>query len=115
MAAVAAEDPRRSATQRRTASGAKTWTTAGGRTLTEADAARLADEFEAYGGDLSEATLVRVGRPSLSGPAGKGPSPRLSVRLPQDTYRGLQRRADAQNRRVTDLAREAIEAYLAAG
>jgi hypothetical protein len=79
----------------------------------ERDAAALAVEFERYTGDLSDWKRVRVGRPGLPGHEGEGPSPRVTVRLPAPAYRALRDRAARDHRRVSDLAREAIEAYLA--
>jgi uncharacterized protein (DUF4415 family) len=90
-----------------------TWTAKGGKVITEADAAAMAAAFELDDDGLDDAMPRRVGRPSLSRGTSAGPSPRVSVRLAGDAFAALQARAKAEHRRVSDLAREAIEAYVA--
>ena len=75
-----------------------------------ADGSRLA---ETVAQDLAD-QVVRAsgrGRPSLTAPGERSPQLRLSV--PAQLRDGLQARADAEHRSVSELAREAIERYLA--
>lgn len=81
-----------------------------GDELTDEAVEALADEAE-RGYDLESAERVRVGRPSLAG-GGRGPSPRVNVRIPEETYEALRRRADEESRTVSDLAREALVQYV---
>lgn len=69
---------------------------------------RVAREAE-RGYDLSKAT--RVGRPSLTGDSGH--SPRVSFRLSDETRARAERVAQAEGKSVSQLAREALERYLA--
>lgn len=78
-----------------------------GLEITEEDTAALAAEAEA-GYDLSLATEVRVGRPAME----EGTAPRLTVRLPRSVYQAAQERAAREGRSLSDLAREAISAYV---
>lgn len=75
---------------------------ADGSRLTEALAQKLADDV-----------LRRVGpgRPSLSRPGQRSPQLRLSV--PEQLRDDLQARAAAEQRSVSDLAREALSRFLA--
>jgi hypothetical protein len=61
------------------------------------------------GYDLTKATMVRIGRPSLGG---DGPSPRLSFRTSPELFDAVQRRAEAEHRSVSDLAREAVARFV---
>ena len=75
---------------------------ADGTRLTEAGAHELAEQ------------VVRTssrGRPSLTAPGARSPQLRLTV--PEQLRDGLRARADAEHRSVSELAREAIERYLA--
>jgi predicted HicB family RNase H-like nuclease len=82
--------------------------TKAGEEITSEAADALAAEAE-RGYDLSKAKRQRVGRPSL---AGSGASPRLSFRTTPDLYRAAQKRAKAEGRSVSDLAREAVARYV---
>lgn len=75
------------------------------RTATE----RLSDEAK-KGYDLSKATRERVrpGRPSLE----KGVSPRITYRVAKGLYARAQKRADAEGRTVSEVARDALERYV---
>ncbi|MEJ7704444.1 MAG: hypothetical protein WKF47_12570 [Geodermatophilaceae bacterium] len=75
---------------------------ANGTRLTEAAARELAE--------LVLRTSSR-GRPSLTAPGQRSPQLRLTV--PERLRDGLRARADAEHRSVSELAREAIERYLA--
>jgi hypothetical protein len=55
----------------------------------------------------------RPGGPRLSH-AQSGPAPRLSLRLPSEVYAAALARARAEQRTVSQLAREALERYLRA-
>lgn len=68
----------------------------------------LAAEAET-GYDLAHAEPRRIGRPSL----GDGVSPRVSFRASPAVYRAARERAAREGRSVSDLAREAVERYLA--
>jgi hypothetical protein len=72
---------------------------------------RLAEEAEA---GFDPATLSRrhAGRPSLSGRAGH--SKRVDLRVDDETYEAIRRIADRNNRRVSDVVRDAINRYLEA-
>lgn len=61
---------------------------------------------------IAEETLARRrGRPSLTAPAET--SPRVSFRIPEQLRRTADERARREGRTVSDLAREALERYLA--
>lgn len=69
----------------------------------------LAAEAE-EGYDLTQATPIHAGRPSLG--RDTVPSPRISFRAPTDLYDALQTRAAAERRSMSELAREAVERYI---
>ena len=73
-----------------------------------ADGTRLtedrADEF-------AEEVLRGVGRPSLSAPGRR--SPQLRLAIPEQTRDQLKARAAAEHRSVSEIAREALDRYLA--
>jgi hypothetical protein len=75
---------------------------ADGSRLTETIAQDLADQVVRASGR---------GRPSLTAPGERSPQLRLSV--PEQLRDDLRARADAEHRSVSELAREAIERYLA--
>lgn len=84
------------------------WVTASGRVITEEIAEELADEAErAY--DVSELRRQYVGRPSLGR---QGISPRISFRAPEELFKQAQKRADKEERSLSDLAREALTRYM---
>jgi predicted DNA binding CopG/RHH family protein len=70
--------------------------------------ALVAEAEEGY--DLSVATPVRVGRPALAG--GASASPRITIRTAPQLYKAIQDRAAADGRSVSDVARDALEAYV---
>lgn len=72
---------------------------------------RLTTEAEA-GFDPSTLTRRRAGRPSLSGRTGH--SKRVDLRVDDQTYEAIQRIADQDNRKVSDVVRDAINRYLEA-
>ncbi len=75
---------------------------ADGTRLTEAGAQELAGQVLLASGR---------GRPSLTAPGERSPQLRLSV--PEHLRDGLKARAAAEHRTVSELAREAIDRYLA--
>lgn len=79
-----------------------------GDVLTEAEIDALAAEAE-DGYDLSRAGQRSLGRPSL----GSGVSPRVSFRASPALYRAARDRADREGRSVSELARDAMERYIA--
>lgn len=98
----------------------RTWRTAGAGLLDEATIEALADEAES-GYDLSMARLVpspgahgrrtSPGRPTLSR-SNRGPSPRLSLRLTPEGYVAAHARAQAENRSLSAIARDALSLYV---
>lgn len=90
--------------------------TDGGSIDLDAEDIRLSDGTrltEAEAQQLAEHVLITAnrGRPSLTAPGERSPQLRLSV--PQQLRDDLRARADAEHRSVSELAREAIEHYLA--
>jgi len=81
-----------------------------GDVLTDRDIDTLAAEADA-GYELSQARRQRVGRPSLD----IGVSPRVSFRTSRSLYQAARERAAKEGRSVSELAREAVERYVAAG
>jgi predicted transcriptional regulator len=73
---------------------------------------RLAEEAEA-GFDPATLTRRHAGRPSLSGRAGH--SKRVDVRVDDETYEAIRRAADQDNRKVSDVVRDAISRFLETG
>jgi predicted transcriptional regulator len=57
-------------------------------------------------------TRRQAGRPSLSGRAGH--SKRVGLRVDDETYGAIQRIAERDHRRVSDVVRDAINRYLEA-
>lgn len=85
--------------------------TKAGTLLDPAYEQHLAAEAEA---GFDPATLIRrqAGRPSLSGRAGQ--SKRVDLRVDDETYGAIQRIAERDHRRVSDVVRDAINRYLEA-
>lgn len=81
-----------------------------GEDIRAADGTRLT---EAAAEELAEQVLRSAGRgrPSLTAPGHRSPQLRLTV--PEPLRDGLRARADAEHRSVSELAREALERYLA--
>jgi CRISPR-associated endonuclease/helicase Cas3 len=82
--------------------------TAGGDVLTDEIIEELADEAE-RGYDLSKATKVTYGRPSLGA---AGVSPRVQVRVDPDLADALKARAQKEHRSVSEIARTALREYV---
>jgi hypothetical protein len=83
--------------------------TKSGQPLTKERVEELAREAE-QGYDLSKAKRERIprGRPSLD----KGVSPRISYRVAHRLYSQAKKRAKAEGRTVSEIAREALERYV---
>jgi len=91
----------------------KTWTTASGKVLTEADAARLAEEFERDDAALDTGTVTfprKAGRPSLTGRAAV--SPKVTLRITPELREQAEQLAGERGTTVSRLAREALEQLL---
>jgi hypothetical protein len=73
---------------------------------------QLAAEAEA-GFDPATLTRRQAGRPSLSGRPGH--SNRVDLRVDDETYQAIRRIAEQDNRKVSDVVRDAIRHYLEAG
>jgi hypothetical protein len=83
--------------------------TLSGTVITEELAEKWAEEIEREPPDPSEFERRYVGRPSL-GTAGQ--SPRVSFRASPKLFKAAWKRADAEGRSLSSLAREALERYL---
>jgi len=79
-----------------------------GTRLSKAAVEGLASEAEA-GYDLSKAKRQRVGRPSLA----EGESPRISYRVAPALFDRAKKKAKAEGRTVSEVAREALQKYVA--
>lgn len=87
-----------------------TWATADGQVISEADAARLAEEFESDDSALDGAEVSfprRAGRPTLTGV--KGTSPQVTFRVSATVRERAERLAADRGTTVSALAREALE------
>jgi hypothetical protein len=91
---------------------AKPPTTKAGRALSAKDERRLAEEAEA-GFDPAGLLIRGAGRPSVSGR--RGASHRVDLRVDDETYTAIRELADRDERKVSDVVREAIRHYLDAG
>jgi hypothetical protein len=87
-------------------------TTKAGNRLDPEYERRLRVEAET-GFDPAKLNRRQAGRPSLSGRAGH--SNRVDLRVDDETYSAILRIADQNNRRISDVVREAIRHYLGAG
>lgn len=85
-------------------------TTRTGTPLTSRYEAELVAEAE-DGFDPGALVRRRVGRPSLSGVPGR--ASRLDVRVDEATRAAVRRLAHEQNRRVSDVVRDALHDYVA--
>jgi hypothetical protein len=86
------------------------WTTADGQVINEAEAARLAAEFEADKDALDGVEFTfprRAGRPSLTGRTGT--SPQVTSRLSPTVREQVDRLAADRDTTLSALAREALE------
>lgn len=83
--------------------------TRAGTVLTAQHEAELTAEAEA-GCDVATLVRRRAGRPSLTGTPGR--AARLDVRVDDATRTAVHRLAREQNRRVSDVVRDALTAYV---
>ena len=79
-----------------------------GTKLSKAAIDKLAAEAEA-GFDLKKAKRHRVGRPSLA----EGESPRISYRVAPALFKSAKKKAKSEGRTVSEVAREALQKYVA--
>lgn len=86
-------------------------TTKTGTPLDPAYENRLTAEAEA-GLDPTTLTRRHAGRPSLSGRAGH--SNRVDLRIDDETYAAIKRIASQDDRKISDVVRDAIHRYLEA-
>jgi len=87
------------------------WKTRSGRTISEADAERMAAEFEQEDLDFTDAEYPRRrGRPSLTGRAER--SPQITFRLDDDMLQRASQLAHRDGVSLSALARQALDAYL---
>ena len=99
--------------QKRTGSQ-RVWVTRSGRRISEADAVKLAREFESSSTEVDARTVVfprRVGRPSLGGK--HGTSPQITFRLDTKSRRAAEKLAAREGVTVSALARKALLAKIA--
>jgi len=89
----------------------QTLRTKSGAQLDAAREAALQNDAEA-GFDPASLTRRQVGRPSLSGR--RGHSHRVDLRVDDSTFEAIQRVAQATDRHVSDVVRDAIRRYLEA-
>ncbi len=86
------------------------WKAPDGQVVTEDDAARMAQEFEADDSALDGVEIAfprMAGRPSLAG--GSGTSPQVTFRLSPSVREQAERLAAERGITVSALAREALE------
>lgn len=69
---------------------------------------------EGYDPSELRGQFVRPGRPSLE-KGENGASPRISYRLGRGLYAKAKKKADAEGRTVSELAREALKLYVERG
>ena len=87
------------------------WKARFGRTISEADAERMAAEFEQEDLDFADAEYPRRrGRPSLTGRAER--SPQITFRLDDDMLQRASQLAHRDGVSLSALARQALDAYL---
>jgi hypothetical protein len=83
--------------------------TRSGRRLSQREVEKLAKEAEkGYALSKARRERARPGRPSLD----EGVSPRISYRVADGLYVRAKKKAEAEGRTVSELAREALEAYV---
>ena len=85
----------------------KTYRTASGKVLTDADIEALADEAE-QGYDVETLTTRRRGRPML----GSAPAEVVPVRLDPTLKDAVEARAAAEHMTTSEVIREALRRYL---
>jgi hypothetical protein len=96
-------------TRARKAAATPALRTAAGTRVTRAYDARLAAEAEA-GFDAGDLVARPVGRPSLTGRAGK--SRRIDLRVDDETFAAVHELAEREDRPVSDIVRDALRHYV---
>lgn len=86
----------------------KTYKTASGRNLTDADIEAIADEVEETSYDVEAIKSRRRGRP----PMGSGAAEVVPVRLDPELRAAVEERARADNTTTSDIIREALRRFL---
>jgi hypothetical protein len=86
----------------------KTYRTASGRELTDADLDAIADEVEVLSFDVEALKTRRRGRPML----GSGPAEVVPVRIDPELKAAIDARAEADDTTLSEVIREALRRYL---
>ena len=86
----------------------KTYRTASGRELTNADLDAIADEVEVLSFDVESLKTRRRGRPML----GSGPAEVVPVRIDPELKAAIDARAAADDTTLSEVIREALRRYL---
>ncbi|MEI8239483.1 MAG: ribbon-helix-helix protein, CopG family [Actinomycetota bacterium] len=86
----------------------KTYRTASGRELTDADLDAIADEVEVLSFDVEALKTRRRGRPML----GSGPAEVVPVRIDPELKAAIDARAAADDTTLSEVIREALRRYL---
>ena len=86
----------------------KTYKTASGRELTDADIEAIAEEVETAEYDVEAIKSRRRGRP----PMGSRPAEVVPVRLDPELRAAVEERARADNTTTSDIIREALRRFL---
>ena len=88
--------------------GDKTYTTASGKVLTEADLDAIADEVEHAEFDVQMLTQRRRGRPAM----GSAPAEVVPVRIDPELKAALEARAAADRSSTSEVIRQALRRFL---
>lgn len=88
--------------------GDKTYATASGKVLTEADLDAIADEVEHAEFDLEVLTQRRHGRPAM----GSAPAEVVPVRIDPELKAALEARAAVDRSSTSEVIREALRRFL---
>jgi hypothetical protein len=86
----------------------KTYTTKSGKTLTDADIQKLADEAATTDYDIEDLRRRRRGRPLI----GSAPAEVVPVRLDPELRAAVEARAAAEQTTTSDVIREALRRFL---
>ena len=86
----------------------KTYTTASGHQLTDADVDAIAADVASKDYDVEAVKARRRGRPTM----GTGPAEVVPVRIDPELRSAMEERAKADNTTTSDVIREALRRYL---
>ena len=86
----------------------KSYTTASGRKLTDADIDAISDEVAGKDYDVGALETRRRGRP----PIGAGPADVVPVRIDPELRAAIEARAKADNMTTSEVIREALRRFL---